>query len=274
MMFAPGELTDDGFLGGRLHVLQPRRGSRAATDPVLLAASVPARAGQTVLELGCGVGVASLCLGFRVAGLRLAGLELQPAYATLARENAARNGIAMEVHEGDLTAMPAALRGSFDHVIANPPYYPPGSGTGAADPGRETAMREATPLSAWIEAGIRRLAPRGMLTLILGADRLPAALAALDDRMGSCRVLPLAARQGRAAGRLIIQSKKGGRGPFTLLAPLILHDGATHDGDRDSLSRAAAALLRDAGALSLELNQNVGDHSPEGPTSRDTTHLL
>lgn len=250
-MFPPEDLTDDGFLGGRLRVLQPRRGYRAATDPVLLAAAVPAQPGQSVLELGCGVGVASLCLGFRVPDLRLAGLELQPAYAALARANALRNGIPLEVCEGDLAGMPTPLRTSFDHVIANPPYYRPGSGTGAADAGRETAMREATPLAAWIEAGIRRLAPRGILTLILAADRLPATLTALDGRMGSTRLLPLAARPGRAAGRFIIQSKKGGKAPFTLLAPFILHDGEVHDGDRDSVSTPAALILRDAGALSL-----------------------
>ena len=62
-MFRPEELTDDGFLGQRLHILQPRQGYRAATDPVLLAAAVPAQSGQSVLELGCGAGVASLCLG-------------------------------------------------------------------------------------------------------------------------------------------------------------------------------------------------------------------
>lgn len=210
-MFAPDELTSDGFLGGRLTVLQPRRGYRAATDPVLLAAAVPASAGQSVLELGCGAGVASLCLAARVPGLRLAGLELQPAYAALARENAAMNGVALEVVEGDLSAMPAALRQSFDHVIANPPYYPAGGGTGAADPGRERAMREETPLATWIEAAVRRLAPRGVLSLIFGADRLPDALAALDGRMGSSVLLPLQPREGRPAKRVILQSRKGGR---------------------------------------------------------------
>lgn len=82
-MFAPEELTQDRFLDGRLLVAQPRRGYRAAMDPVLLAAACPARPGQAVLELGCGAGVASLCLGWRVPDLRLAGLELQPAYARL-----------------------------------------------------------------------------------------------------------------------------------------------------------------------------------------------
>ncbi|AZB62829.1 methyltransferase domain-containing protein [Cereibacter sphaeroides] len=252
-MFAPDELTSDGFLGGRLTVLQPRRGYRAATDPVLLAAAVPASAGQSVLELGCGAGVASLCLAARVPGLRLAGLELQPAYAALARENAAMNGVALEVVEGDLSAMPAVLRRSFHHVIANPPYYPAGGGTGAADPGRERAMREETPLALWIEAAVRRLAPRGVLSLIFGADRLPDALAALDGRMGSSVLLPLQPREGRPAKRVILQSRKGGRAPFRLLPPFVLHEGAQHDGDRESFSPAAAHILRNGGEFPFRL---------------------
>ena len=115
---------EDGFLGGRLRIAQPVRGYRAGADAVMLAAACPARPGESVLELGCGAGVALLCLGARVPGLALTGLELQPAYAALARRNAAANGIAARVAEGDLAHMPALLRGeSFDHVIANPPYH-------------------------------------------------------------------------------------------------------------------------------------------------------
>ena len=57
------ETTDNAFLGGRVQLLQPRRGYRAGVDPVLLAAAVAARPGEAVLELGCGVGTALLCLG-------------------------------------------------------------------------------------------------------------------------------------------------------------------------------------------------------------------
>ena len=121
-MFAEGDLTHDAFLCGRLHLWQPRKGYRAATDPVLLVAACPAVAGQRVLDLGCGAGAASLCLAARVPGLQLAGLELQAAYATLARRNAAENGIDMQVEEGDLASMPRALRVAFDHVIAKTPY--------------------------------------------------------------------------------------------------------------------------------------------------------
>ncbi|MFD2174605.1 tRNA1(Val) (adenine(37)-N6)-methyltransferase [Rhodobacter lacus] len=251
-MFAPEDCSEDRFLDGRLRVLQPRAGYRAAMDPVLLAAACDARPGQAVLELGCGAGVASLCLGARVTGLRLAGLEVQPAYADLARRNAAANGIALEVFEGDLAQMPGPLRGmSFDHVIANPPYFAPASGTAAADPGRERAQREATPLCDWVRAGYRRLAPGGWLTMIQNADRLAEALSALSLGGGSISILPIAPRSARAAGRIVLRARKGGKGRLQLLAPFVLHAKAAHGGDAEDLTEAAQAILRSGAALSL-----------------------
>lgn len=247
-MFADEELSDDKFLCGRLRLLQPLKGYRAATDPVLLAAACPAEAGQTVLDLGCGAGAAALCLGLRVPGLRLAGLELQPAYADLARRNAARNGITLDVHQGDLARMPAALRHDFDHVIANPPYYPAG-GSPSPIAARARAMQVETPLAAWVAAATRRLRPGGWLTLICGADGLPEVLTALAPKLGSAAVLPLAAREGRAALRVIVRARKGGRAPFRLLAPFVIHDGPAHDGDRESYTPAANAVLRDGAGL-------------------------
>lgn len=248
MTLAPEDQTQDLFLGGRLRLSQPRSGYRAAADPVLLAAACPAQAGQSVLELGCGVGVASFCLGWRVAGLHLHGLERQADYAELARHNAAVTGIGLDVHLGDLRAMPPALRGSFDHVIANPPYFAPADGTAARDPGREAAQREETPLADWILAARKRLHPGGWLTLIQLADRLPDVLRALDG-FGAIAVLPLIPRPGRAATRIILRARKGARSPFRLLAPLVLHDGPAHDGDRENYAPEARAILRDGAAL-------------------------
>lgn len=248
MMFAEDDLSDDKFLCGRLRLLQPVRGYRAATDPVLLAAACPAVPGESVLDLGCGAGAASLCLGFRVAGLRLAGLELQPAYAELARRNADRNGLQLEVHEGDLEHLPKALRRDFDHVIANPPYYDAG-GSPSPVAARARAMQVTTPLSVWVQAASRRLRPGGWMTLICSADGLPEILAALGPKLGSASVLPLAAREGRAAGRVIVQARKGGRAPFRLLAPFVIHAGPVHDGDRENYTPAANAVLRDGADL-------------------------
>ncbi|WP_347312189.1 tRNA1(Val) (adenine(37)-N6)-methyltransferase [Defluviimonas sp. SAOS-178_SWC] len=249
-MFDEADLSEDAFLDGRLRIAQPRNGYRAAMDPVLLAAAVPARPGESVLELGCGAGVASLCLGHRVPGLRLAGLELQLAYAALARRNAAANGQEFDVHDGDLARLPAALRDrSFDHVIANPPYFAAGGGTPAADGGREIAQREATPLDLWLGVALRRLRPGGWLTVIQAADRLPELLAGLRSGAGSIVALPVASRAGREANRVILRARKGGRGAFRLIAPFILHDGAAHLRDGDDHSPAARAILRDAAAF-------------------------
>ena len=171
MAWADDQLTHDAFLGARVHAWQPRNGYRAATDPVLLAAATDARPGQSVLELGCGAGVALLCLSARVTGLALTGVERQADYAELARRNL---GDSARIVAADLTALPEDLRQqSFEHVIANPPYYPAGGGTAASDAGREAALRTETPLDAWVEVAARRLAPKGWLTMILLAERLP-----------------------------------------------------------------------------------------------------
>lgn len=247
--FAEDALSDDAFLCGRLRLWQPVKGYRAATDPVLLAAACPARPGQSVLDLGCGAGAASLCLGLRVPDLGLAGLEIQPAYAELARRNADRNGLALEVAEGDLARMPRALRRGFDHVIANPPYYPAG-GTPSPDAARDRALRNGTPMGDWVAAALTRLHPGGWLTMILATALLPDALAALPPRGGSALVLPLAPREGREAPRVILRARKGGRAPFRLLPPFVLHAGAAHDGDRESYTPEANAVLRGGGDLS------------------------
>lgn len=249
MIFPDAALSDDKFLCGRLRLLQPRKGYRAATDAVLLAAACPAQPGQSVLDLGCGAGAASLCLAARVPGLALAGLELQPEYADLARRNADRNGIALDLHQGDLTRMPKALCRDFDHVIANPPWYPPG-GTPSPVRVRATAMQVSLPLSAWVQAATRRLVPGGWLTLITGTDSLPEVLAALAPKLGSAMVLPLAPREGRAPPRILLRARKGGRAPFRLLPPFVIHEGAAHDGDRESYTPAANAILRDGADLS------------------------
>lgn len=250
MPFPDAALSDDSFLDGRLRVLQPRAGYRAATDPVFLAAAAPVRAGEAVLDLGCGAGVAGLCLAVRVPELSLCGAEMQSDYASLARRNAQRNGIKMEVIETDIAALPPELRArSFDHVIMNPPWYRPDSPR-ARDKGRDAALREAAPVGNWVDTALRRLRPGGWLTVVQLAERLGGILGALEGR-ASAAVLPLAAREGAEAGRVIVQARKGARAPLRLLAPLVLHSGPRHERDGENYTPAAQAILRGGEALPL-----------------------
>lgn len=248
--FSDKDLSCDGFLGGALRLWQPRKGYRAGLDPVLLAAAVPARPGQSVLELGCGAGAAILCLGTRVPGMRLTGVELQPDYADLARRNADLNDQTLQVIQADLTDLPDDLRQlQFDHVIANPPYFRAGAHTGAADLGRQTALGGETPLKDWIAVAAKRLVPRGYLHVIQRTDRLPEMLNACTGRLGSVEVLPLAARQSRAPDLILMRARKGGKAGFRLHAPLVFHLGDRHEQDGESYVPEISAILRHGQAL-------------------------
>lgn len=246
------ETTCDDFLGGRVKLRQPVHGYRAGIDPVLLAASVPAKPGQAILELGCGAGAASLCLAARVNDLDLTGVELQPLYAALCRQNAVANKSSMNVVEADLMSLPADLRNrSFDHVIMNPPYYDRTASTSSSDSGRDIALGGDTPLAEWIKTGAKRLAPNGHLSLIQRIDRLPEALSAVQNLLGSIVLLPISARTQREAGLFILQARKSGRAGFRLKPALILHEGEQHISDRPSYTDEVSAILRLGSALNI-----------------------
>jgi tRNA1(Val) A37 N6-methylase TrmN6 len=213
---------------------------------VLLAAAVPARAGERVVEGGTGAGAALLCLATRVASLEaLVGLERDAMLAALARANAAANGF-HHVRIAEAAVESDAEPGPFDHALANPPYHAD-RGTVSPDPARAAAKRaEPELLAAWARALTRRLRPRGTLTLALPAGQLPPALAALAAAgCGSCALLPLWPKARRPAKLVFIQAVRGGRGPCRLLVGLMLH---TPDG---SFTDAANAILRDGAALQM-----------------------
>lgn len=238
-----GPLTRDGLLDRRLALWQPARGYRAGADAVFLAAFVPARAGETALDVGAGAGAAGLCLAYRVPGLSVTGLERDPDMVALARRNAAENGLA-----GRLTCLPgdvanaATLVGSrFDHVLSNPPFHPAGSATPSPRARRSAAHIEAAdlPLGLWLERCLAWRKPGGSLTLIHLAARLPEILAALGERAGAITVLPLWPKADRPAERLLVRCRDGGAGGgLTLLAGVVLHDAA------GGYSEAAEAVLR------------------------------
>lgn len=242
--------TDNAFLGGLLHVLQPVAGYRAGADPVFLAAAVPAQHGQSVLDLGCGVGTAMLCIAARVPGLHLTGVELQADLAEIAARNLARNGVDGSIVTADLMELPPQVLGRrFDHVITNPPFFDRSEGSAAENDARELGRGSNIDLERWLDAALRRVCPGGFLTIIHRMERLPACLAALQARAGDITVLPLQPRKKRQAKLFVLRSKKGGKGPFKLFAPLVLHKGEAHTEDAESYTQVAQGILREAKAI-------------------------
>ena len=216
------ETTDGTLLGGRVRYAQPARGFRTGIEPVLLAAAVPARPGESVLEGGSGAGAGLLCLAARVDGLSGVGVERDPALAALLRANAAANGFAAVLPvAGDVLALP--VRGTFAHSFANPPYHDT-AGT-PPEAGRDAAKRAAPgQLAAWAAALGGALRHRGTLSLILPPARLAEALAGCARAgCGSVRLFPLWPRAGEPARLLVLSAVRGGREALAVLPGLVLH---------------------------------------------------
>lgn len=240
--------TTGSLLAGRVVYSQPRRGFRSGIEPVLLAAAVPARAQERVIEAGCGAGAGLLCLAARLPGIGGLGIERDPALAALAARNIAANGWAARLSAvaGDITASPAASE-RFDHACANPPWHE-SAATPSPNPGRRAAKIAAADLLArWAAALAARLRHRGSLTLILPAEQLGRALAAAAAAgFGAATVLPLWPRAGRPARLIVVQAIKGAGGGERILPGLVLH------GEAGGFTAEAEAILRGGAALPLD----------------------
>jgi tRNA1(Val) A37 N6-methylase TrmN6 len=250
------DITDDGFLGGRLKILQPAKGYRAGLDAVMLAAAIPAREGERVLEAGAGVGVASLCLASRVSGLEVAGLEVQPELVGLAGENIARNSFSenVSVTEGDIglpvrdLAAAGFAPNSWHHVFANPPFHDPAASPAPPDASKAQShhLTLGSDLGDWVRFCCVMARPKGTVTFIHRADALAALLAAMAGHLGGIEVFPLWPAAGKPATRVILRGQRDSRAPLVLRPGLALHSA---DG---RFTPQAEGVLREGAPLRLD----------------------
>jgi len=241
MSLQNNDYTDDTLLDGRVRVRQPDSGYRVAVDPVLLASAVAARAGQQVLDAGCGTGAAMFCLAARVPGVQLTGVELQDTLAGYARA-----GITLNALDASARVMTGNIAntgtGFFDIVMTNPPFG--ADGTPPPDASLARAHMEGdVGLAAWIGFCLVALKPKGRLVMIHRADRLSDILAGLEGRAGDVRIRPIYPKPGHPARRVIVDAGKGRRSPDTLLPGLVLHrDDGAFTAEAEAVLRTGAAL--------------------------------
>jgi tRNA1(Val) A37 N6-methylase TrmN6 len=246
--------STDAVLGGRLRLRQPLAGHRVGHDAILLAAATGGLAGEHAVDLGAGVGAAGLALAARIAGLKVTLVEIEPALAALAAENARENGMAARVRAlacdaEDTRALASAglPAAGIDRVLMNPPFHDEGRHNPSPDAGRRLAHAgQHGLLRRWIAAADFLLKPGGVLSLIWRADALDEVLAALAPAFGSVAVLPVRPRDGAEPIRVLVRAVKGGgAGPASFRPPLVLNDAQGRP------SAAAEAVLRGAERLSL-----------------------
>ncbi|MFC4352965.1 tRNA1(Val) (adenine(37)-N6)-methyltransferase [Fodinicurvata halophila] len=243
------ETGESGLLDGRVRLQQPLAGYRVAIDPVFLAAATPAVSGSEVLDLGCGVGAAALCLLARVPECRITGWDIQPDMVELARQNAALNDCSdrFRVVCRDGLCRDIEQHARFDLVMTNPPYQAAGTSSASPHAGKARAHQEEDgDLWDWLNAAFYCLRPGGYLTLIHRADRLHDLLSGLRERCGDITIHPLWPGRGRPARRVLLRARPGSRAPTRLLPGLELHGPEQH------FTADAEAILRHAGAVTLD----------------------
>jgi tRNA1(Val) A37 N6-methylase TrmN6 len=248
------QTTDDGVLDGRLRLRQPARGHRVGHDAILLAAATGAKPGDHAVELGAGVGAAGLALARRIEGLRVTLVEIDPALAALAADNAQRNGLGDRVTSVvlDVTAPARAYvdaglpPSSAARVLMNPPFNDAARQKASPDPDRRAAhVAPPKTLATWLRAASRLLAAHGALTMIWRADGLAEVLHALEGGFGDIAVMPVHAREDTPAIRVLMRAVKGSHAPLALYPALILNDSQGKPTD------AAEAILRKGEVLPL-----------------------
>lgn len=232
----------DAIGGGRVRLLQPRRGYRFNLDAVLLAGfaakAVAADRPVDVVDLGTGCGVVALLVAAWRPNARVQAVEVQPAMAALARRNAQLNGLPVEVVEADWRAVPDTLRA--DLVVSNPPYFPPARGRPPVDEGRAAARFESHgDVSSLANSAARRLKPGGAVRLVHAASRTADVL----DAFRAVRLLPTVMRfvhprASEAANTVLIELRRDSRRPLVVEPPLVVHASAGRE-----YSPEVAALL-------------------------------
>ena len=242
-------VNETALLGGRIRCFQPTRGYRTAIDAVLLAACVPAKEGQNVLDIGTGVGASALCLAARVPDVKVTGLELQRPLALLGRYGIRANGFQNHINivMGDLLNPPVSIKvQKFDHVMANPPYIEAGKGNVPKDYVKAVSTVEGrAKLEDWIEFAVSSKSERGSVTFIHRAERRGQLIKGLEaSGMRRMELLSLIPKAGSAPNRIVVRAWSERKVVISEVQSLVLHEeNGAYTARIESVLRGGKSLL-------------------------------
>ncbi len=196
------------------------------TDSFLLGSFPRLKRGETVCDLGGGTGLLGLLLLAREPSLRVTEVELQSQACALCRRNAALNSLenSLECIEADLRRLPMLRPGSFDLVVANPPYFTTASGAQAESAARRTARSEVTcTLEDILASAARLLRWGGRLALVFRTERM-AELMAEARRYGlePKRLRIVQNTISSAPSLFLLECRRGGHTGLQVEPPLLL----------------------------------------------------
>lgn len=222
------QTTRDTFLNGCLTVYQHQSGYRFSIDAILLASYVRVKAGDRLVDLGCGCGIVALVLAYRQLTVQCFGIEIQPALAGLARKNVVANHMddRIQIIEGDIKSISQnRIKGPVDIIVCNPPFGRIASGRISPDSERALARHEITMCLKDITATARRILRRGgKLCVIFPAERTADLFGHLRaDGIEPKRIRPIQSHPTKTADRILVEGTAGGRPGMTIEPSLVIY---------------------------------------------------
>ncbi len=213
---------------GRLKLYQYRDGYRFSIDTVLLAAFARERMRGCVADLGTGSGVLPVILARSPDVSTLTGFEIQPKLAELARRNVDLHNLKkrVDIEQADIREI-RSLKSpeTFEAVIANPPFYPLGSGK--INPGSQDAAARHElmgNLQDFVGAAAYLIKNGGKFCAIFPATRSADLLCTMRENKIEPKVMRFVhSRSEEPATMLLIEGIKNAGSQTTILPPLIIY---------------------------------------------------
>ncbi|XWO13367.1 tRNA1(Val) (adenine(37)-N6)-methyltransferase [Candidatus Hepatincola sp. Pdp] len=218
--------TLDLFLSGKVRAYQHPKGYRSGTDAVLLASIINNTKQGTCLEIGCGVGVASLCLAARLPNMHIIGLEKQEDFFHLACKNAELNNFPTSSFQPLLgNILTYKFTEQFQVVFANPPYYV------NKEHKKEFTLKEMgnmetdATLGNFIDFAFKSLKNHGYLYIIQSSERFQEMMQYFTlKHWGNIEIFPIYSYNNKPATRFILKAKKIGNNISTIHNGIIMHN--------------------------------------------------
>lgn len=233
----------DRFLGGALEIFQPQEGFRSGSDAVFLSAIIPSSYEGTVLDVGCGSGVVSLCASFRCKNGLFFGIDKQKYLVEIAQKNSKLNCLESRTTFIAEDLLNTTLKKNrFDCVLTNPPYYD--FRQKIVSDKNMACFQSSVNLENWIKNCIQFVRPSGYFCMIYPAQYVEKALYAMRS-LGEIVLYPLWPKKEMPAKRVILRGKKNSRAVTRFSQGLVLHEQDGH------YTEKAKKILWDGDALDL-----------------------
>ncbi len=213
---------------GNIKLSQATNGYRFSIDPILLSNFVQIKNGDTVVDLGTGVGIIPLLLARLNCTINAVGIELQPKLSERAIRNIDLNSMQERVRivSADIRSIREFIpSSSVDMVVSNPPYRRLDSGRIAPNDERAAARHElAGGLSDFVEAAKWLLKNGGRFAVVYLSERLPELMitmcaAGIEPK----RLRMVHAYQGAASKMVLLEGRKGGSPGLQIEPPLYIY---------------------------------------------------